>query len=460
MSDRLPCFKAYDIRGRVPDELDADLVRRIGAAYVQVVRPSGPVAAGHDSRLSGPELTAALVEGLTSAGGDAVSLGLCGTELVYHAASLTEFGGGIMVTASHNPADQNGLKLVRRDPVRGVVLPVTDDTGLLDIEALARAGDPPRAQRGRVLRTDLSEAYLDRVLSFVEGTAWRPLKVVVDSGHGAAGPTVDRLAEHLPFELIRLHHQPDGRFPAGVPNPLLPENRHATSQAVIDHGADLGVAWDGDFDRCFLYDERGEFVEGYYVVGLLAETMLARHPGGRIIHDPRLYWNTLDIVASSPGGVALKCRTGHARIKAMMVARDGLYGGEMSAHHYFRDFAYCDTGMVPWLLAAALMSTSGRSLADLVADRMARFPCSGEISRRVSDPEAAFQRVMSHFAPERPAADFFDGLSLIVADRWRMNLRQSDTQPELLRLNVESRGDRSLMEAKTAEVLAVLDEAG
>ncbi len=460
MKARLPCFKAYDIRGRVPDELDAELVRRIGAAYVQVVHPPGPVAVGHDSRLSGPELAGALVDGLTSAGADVVNFGLCGTEQVYHAVSLTEFGGGIMITASHNPADQNGLKLVRRDPARGVVLPVTGDDGLLAIESLARAGDLAPGRRGTVSAADLTESYLARVLSFVEGTAWRPLKVVVDSGHGAAGPTVDRLAEHLPFELIRLHHQPDGRFPAGVPNPLLPENRAVTAQAVIDHGADLGVAWDGDFDRCFLYDERGEFIEGYYVVGLLAALMLARHPGGRIIHDPRLYWNTLDIVASSPGGVALKCRTGHARIKAMMAARDGLYGGEMSAHHYFRDFAYCDTGMVPWLLVAALMSTTGRSLADLVAEPMARFPCSGEINRRVADPESVFQQLLSHFASERPAADFFDGLSLTVTDRWRMNLRQSDTQPELLRLNVESRGDRSLMEAKTAEVLELLDDGG
>ncbi|NUQ00746.1 MAG: phosphomannomutase [Armatimonadetes bacterium] len=453
---RLACFKSYDVRGQVPRDLDPAMARRIGLAYAAVVQPAGPVAVGRDIRESSLDLAAALIEGLNAGGVATRELGLCGTEMVYHAAAQEGMGGGIMVTASHNPRGDNGLKLVYRDPRDGTVRPVTAEDGLDAMEERVRLGNLPTATAAANQPLDLTESYLEQVLSFVRGANLQPLKVVVNAGNGCAGPVVDRLASRLPFELVRVHHEPDGTFPHGVPNPLLPENRAATAEAVVASGADLGVAWDGDFDRCFLFDHTGGFVEGYYIVGLLAEALLARVPGGRIVHDPRLYWNTWEVVAQTAGGTTLKCRTGHARIKAMMAAWDCLYGGEMSAHHYFRDFHYCDSGMVPWLLVAALMSETGRSLRELVGERIDRFPCSGEINREVADPASAFRRLLDHYAGEHPQADFFDGLSMTFAT-WRLNLRSSDTQPELLRLNIETRADRALLERRTAEVLELLE---
>ena len=450
----LRCFKAYDIRGRVPDELNEDVATRIGRAYAQFVRP-GTVVVGEDMRLSSPALADALACGLTAGGADVLRIGMCGTEEVYFATSHLQAGGGIMVTASHNPADWNGMKLVREGS-----RPISGDSGLNEIRALAEAATfAPVARPGRSSGAAPFHAYLEHLQGYVDPATLRPLKVVVNAGNGGAGHVIDGLERHLPFTFVKLQHEADGTFPHGVPNPLLPENRRLTGEAVRAHGADLGVAWDGDFDRCFLFDERGEFIEGYYIVGLLAQAMLVQprvvaRPGARIIHDPRLTWNTIDMVQRS-GGIAVQSKTGHAFIKERMRAEDAVYGGEMSAHHYFRDFAYCDSGMIPWLLVAGMLSTTGARLSSLVAERIAAFPCSGEINRQVADPDAVLRTVRERYAPLALALDETDGVSFEFAE-WRFNLRLSNTEP-LIRLNVESRANVGLMEAKTAELLALVD---
>jgi phosphomannomutase len=355
-----------------------------------------------------------------------------------------------MVTASHNPPEYNGMKFVREES-----RPLSGDSGLREIEALTAAGQfpPPARSRRSLVPTDAFEAYVAHLLSYVELSALKPLKVVVNAGNGCAGPVLDRLEKHLPFQLIKVHHEPDPSFPHGVPNPLLPENRRATAAAVRRHGADVGLAWDGDFDRCFCFDEQGNFIEGYYIVGFLAQALLPRHPGAAIIHDPRLTWNTIEVVKAA-GGVPIMSKTGHAFIKERLRAENALYGGEMSGHHYFRDFAYCDSGMIPWLLVLEVMSRTGRPLSELVAERMARFPVSGEINRRLQDPEAAIRRVETFYRPQAPKEDRTDGLSLEFPD-WRFNLRPSNTEP-VLRLNVETRQDPDLLQEKTAEILAML----
>ncbi len=451
MSNSLTCFKAYDLRGRVPDELNEDLARQIGRAYLAVIE-ADTVVVGHDIRLSSPGLAAALTEGLRDAGADVLDIDLCGTELVYFATWHLGAGGGIMVTASHNPSDYNGMKFVR-DGSR----PISGDSGLHEIrDRVASASIELGTDRGERRQVDVFAAYVDHLLSYIDGIELRPMKIVVNAGNGGAGLIIDRLADHLPFDFVRVHHEPDGSFPHGVPNPLLPENRPATADAIRETGADLGIAWDGDYDRCFLFDEQGEFIEGYYVVGLLAEALLARESGARIVHDPRLIWNTQEIVRAG-GGVPVQCKTGHAFIKERMRAEDALYGGEMSAHHYFRDFAYCDSGMIPWLLVTALMSQRDQTLSALLAERMAEFPVSGEINRRVSDPVDVIARVRSRYEPSAIAVDETDGLGLEFPS-WRFNLRSSNTEP-VIRLNVESRADRDLMRARTAEILALLDES-
>lgn len=449
----LTCFKAYDIRGRIPDELNDDIAWCIGRACGEFLG-AGRVVVGHDIRLSGPALAAAVSSGLNDAGLDVIDIGLCGTEEVYFATSHLGAGGGIMVTASHNPADYNGMKLVRAGS-----RPISGDTGLSEIrrraEEMAGAVPAPARCRGTLRRADPRPDYIRHLLSYVDRAALRPLRLVMNAGNGSAGPVVDALQRELPFHLTKIQHEPDGRFPNGVPNPLLPANRAATTAAIHAAGADFGVAWDGDFDRCFFFDEKGAFIEGYYVVGLLAATMLAAHPGGRIIHDPRLVWNTEEIVRQH-GGVPVQCKTGHAFIKERMRHEDAVYGGEMSAHHYFRNFFYCDSGMIPWLLVAALVSAEGRPLSALVADRIRRYPASGEINRQLADPAAAMDRVRAQYTAGAEAVDETDGLSLSFRD-WRFNLRVSNTEP-VIRLNVESRGDAGLMKAKTAEILALLDQ--
>jgi phosphomannomutase/phosphomannomutase/phosphoglucomutase len=451
MADRCKpaCFKAYDIRGQVPGQLDENLARRIGLAAARAVG-TGRWAVGWDCRLSSPGLAAALAGGLAAGGADVVELGMCGTEQVYHAVFSLALAGGIMVTASHNPVGDNGMKLVREG-----ARPLSGDSGLDELGALTL--DPalaPASRAGTISAADPSPEYIAFLLEQVDVAGLRPLRIVADSGNGCAGPIIDRLAASLPFEFIRLRHEPDGTFPQGVPNPLLPENRGLTAEAVRRHGADLGLAWDGDFDRCFFFDERGEFVEGYYLVGLLAAATLRRRPGARIVHDPRLTWNTVDVVTRL-GGVPVLNKTGHAFMKERMRAEDAAYGGEMSAHHYFREFAFCDSGMLPWLLVAQEMARTGRPLSALVGEMQRAYPASGEINRRLADPAAAIARVEARWLAAARAVDRTDGLSLAF-DTWRFNLRMSNTEP-VLRLNVETRADPGLLRTRTDELLALID---
>ena len=445
----ITCFKAYDVRGRVPDQLNEDIARRIGRAYADVVKPR-QVVVGHDIRLTSEAIKAAVTEGLLEQGVDVYDIGLCGTEEIYFATSHAGMDGGIAITASHNPKDYNGMKFVREES-----RPISGDTGLFDIKKLAEQDQfAPAAARGQLYSLDTSEAYVQHLLSYVDTASLKPLKIVVDAGNGGAGRVVDLLESHLPFEFIKLHHNADGNFPNGVPNPLLPENRVAATAAVRDHGADLGLGWDGDFDRCFFYGEDGNFIEGYYVVGLLAEAFLKQQGPARIVHDPRLTWNTIDIVKSL-GGEAVQSKTGHAFIKERMRLENAVYGGEMSAHHYFRDFAYCDSGMIPWLLVAGLISSSGQPLSQLVAERMAAYPCSGEINRTIENPAAVLVNIEAAYSEQAESIEHVDGLSMSMGE-WRFNVRMSNTEP-LVRLNVESRSDQSLMKEKTIELLALID---
>jgi phosphomannomutase len=461
---QLDCFKAYDVRGQVPGQLNKELARFIGRAYAQFLRPKR-VAVGHDVRLTSPELTEALCVGLVESGVEVTHIGLVGTEEVYFAVASLGLDGGIMVTASHNPRDYNGMKFTREK-----AQPISADSGLLEIEDLVmeelrRDGNvhtapPPRptpSSRGHVIHLDSRPAYVEHLLSYVDvGGGLRPLKIVANAGNGGAGPVLDLLENHLPFELVKLNYKPDGNFPNGVPNPLLLENRNVTSEAVLAEGADLGIAWDGDFDRCFLFDERGSFLEGYYLVGVLAQKALGRHPGGRIVHDPRLVWNTEELVRLY-GGIPVLSKSGHAFIKEKMREVDGAYGGEMSAHHYFKEFSYCDSGMIPWLQVVEAISEEGRPLSEMVEERIARYPVSGEINLTLKEPERAVAAVREKYQPDALAISEMDGLSVEFAT-WRFNVRPSNTEP-VIRLNVESRGDRALMEEKTREVLAVLEHA-
>ena len=446
---KITCFKAYDVRGRVPDQLNEDIARRIGRAYAEVVKPK-QVVVGHDIRLSSESIKAAVSEGLLEQGVDVYDIGLCGTEEIYFATSHAGMDGGIAITASHNPKDYNGMKFVREES-----RPISGDTGLFDIQALAeRDVFTPAVTRGTFYQLDTSEAYVEHLLSYVDLDKLKGLKIVTDAGNGGAGRVIDLLEKHLPFEFIKLHHEADGHFPNGVPNPLVPENRAAAIAAVQAHGADMGLGWDGDFDRCFFFDEQGTFIEGYYVVGLLAEAFLQQSGPAKIVHDPRLTWNTVDIVESA-GGEAVQSKTGHAFIKERMRLENAVYGGEMSAHHYFRDFAYCDSGMIPWLLVTGLVCASGAPLSQLVAARMAKYPCSGEINRTIAEPVAVLAKVEEVYASDAESVGHVDGLSMSMGD-WRFNLRMSNTEP-VVRLNVESRGDTALMQAKTAELLALID---
>ena len=449
MAYSLECFKAYDVRGRIPDQLNEDIARRIGQAYAEVIQP-GTVVVGHDIRLTSESIKAALIDGLLAQGVSVQDIGLCGTEEIYFATTHLGVGGGIAVTASHNPKDYNGMKFVREGSK-----PISGDSGLAEIRATAeRNAFTPASSLGTFSTVDTEAAYVEHLLSYVEVSALKPLKMVCTAGNGGAGRVLDALEPHLPFEFVKVHHEPDGHFPNGVPNPLLVENRAATADRVVAEQADLGIAWDGDFDRCFFFDSAGHFIEGYYIVGLLAEAFLSQLGPQRIVHDPRLTWNTQDI-ALAGGGEPVLSKTGHAFIKERMRDVDAVYGGEMSAHHYFLDFAYCDSGMIPWLLISALMSQTGQSLCELVAAREAAFPCSGEINREVADTAALLAAVEARYGAQALAVEKLDGLGLDFAD-WRFNLRMSNTEP-VVRLNVESRGDHALMREKTDELLTLID---
>jgi len=445
----ITCFKAYDVRGKVPEQLNEDVAYRIGRAYVDFLGAKR-VAVGHDIRLTSRQLCDALCNGLRDAGADVLDIGECGTEQVYFAAQSLDVDGGICVTASHNPMDYNGMKFVREGSK-----PISGDTGLFEIKKMAELGEfNESAQRGRYEKIDNVAPYIDHLLGYITPSQLKPLRIVVNAGNGGAGAVVDQLESHLPFEFIKVHHEANGHFPNGVPNPLLEENRQPTIDAIVEHGADLGIAWDGDFDRCFFFDSNGRFIEGYYVVGLLAEAFLQQHPGSGIVHDPRLTWNTIDVVEKY-NGRAILSKTGHAFIKEIMREQDAVYGGEMSAHHYFRDFAYCDSGMIPWLLVTALMCQSGKSLAELVDERMASYPCSGEINTKLDDPVAAIERVYHQFGGEATHEDRTDGLSLSFSDQWRFNIRMSNTEP-VLRLNVETNGDDALMLEKRDQIISII----
>jgi phosphomannomutase len=451
----LSCFKAYDIRGRLGIDLDEAITARIGRAFSQALR-ARRVVVGRDCRASSMALSEALIAALIDEGTEVLDLGLCGTEEMYWATKAFAADGGIEVTASHNPMDYNGLKLVRAGSA-----PLDTATGLGAIKALAEANDFGPAKPGGTRRDvahQARETYVRAVMGFIEPAALRPLFIVVNCGNGAAGPTFDAIAAALvakgaPLRFQRMHHDPDGSFPNGIPNPLLPENRPATAEAVRRHKADLGIAFDGDFDRCFFFDANGDFIDGEYIVGLLAQVFLTKEPGARIVHDPRVIWNTQDIVASA-GGTAIQTKTGHAFLKQALRDHDAVYGGEMSAHHYFRDFASCDSGMIPWLLIAELMGRTGKSLADLVARRRAAFPSSGEMNFTLPDPPAALARVRAAYLPLAAEVDEMDGLGLSFA-QWRFSLRASNTEP-VVRLNVESRGDAGLVRAKVEEICKVL----
>lgn len=452
------CFKAYDIRGKLGDELNADIARRIGRAFAEGLAAKR-VVLGQDCRASSAELAQAVAEGLVAAGVEVMDLGLCGTEEMYFATTALDADGGIEVTASHNPMDYNGMKMVRRGSA-----PLDAATGLARIKALAESGAfGAGVAGGHVVDASAVRAgFVERLLSFVDLGALRPLKIVVNAGNGAAGPTFDAIAEALaargaPLEFVRMHHQPDGSFPNGIPNPLLPENQPVTAAAVVATGADMAVAWDGDFDRCFLFDASGGFVAGEYLVGLLAEVFLAKEPGATIVHDPRVIWNTQDVVGRA-GGRTVAAQTGHAFLKQALRDTGAIYGGEMSAHHYFRDFMACDSGMIPWLLVAELMGRSELSLADLLAARRAAFPSSGEINFRVNDAKATVARIEAVYAPQAVGRQDIDGLSLEFGD-WRFNLRSSNTEP-LLRLNVESLGRVDLVEKAVAEISALIGAEG
>ncbi len=442
-------FKAYDIRGKVPDELDEDLAYRIGRAYVDMFNPKR-VVVGRDIRLSGPEITRGLIRGLNHGGCHVLDIGICGTEEVYFATSHGGLDGGIMVTASHNPPDYNGMKFVREKAI-----PVSGDSGLREMEAMVKGGDfKPREHYGEVEKAEVTPAYIEHLLAYVEYEKLKPLKIACNPGNGCAGPILKLLEEHLPFELFYVHDEPDGTFPNGVPNPLLPENRETSSSFIRETGADLGIAWDGDFDRCFFFDENGDFIEGYYIVGILAQEILKCHPGQKIIHDPRLIWNTIEIVEKG-GGEPVQCKTGHAFIKERMRKEDAVYGGEMSAHHYFRSFSYCDSGMIPWLLLAKHLSEENRSFSALVQEMQQRYPVSGEINREVMDKKGTISRIENEYKEKALSIDYIDGLSMSF-HAWRFNLRKSNTEP-LLRLNIESRGDQKLLKEKTREILDFIE---
>lgn len=453
MENAIPsCFKAYDIRGKVPEELDSHLARAIGRGLVDLFNLKN-VVIGRDVRLSGEEIMTSCIEGMLERGCDVQSIGLCGTEEIYHAVFSMEdkdVDGGIIITASHNPSEYNGMKIVLKG-----ARPLSGDTGLhrLGRYVVEPIDTLPAKMTGQCTQLSLRERYIEHVLSYIDIEKVAALRIVANCGNGCAGPVLEAIEKRLPCTFIKLNSEPDGSFPHGVPNPLLVENRQITSQAVIDNKADLAIAWDGDFDRCFFWDERGAFVEGYYIVGLLAREMLSHSKGEKILHDPRLIWNTIEQVEEN-GGVAVMTKTGHAFIKERMRAENALYGGEMSAHHYFRDFGFCDSGMIPWLLVASLLSKLGKPLSDLVGDMIAAYPVSGEINRVVGDADAVIEKIESIYSDGKK--DHTDGLS-IAYEKYRFNIRKSNTEP-VLRLNVESRGDRILMEQKTAELLDLISE--
>ncbi|OOW13493.1 phosphomannomutase [Acinetobacter sp. MF4640] len=436
---QLTCFKAYDIRGKLGTELNEEIAYKIGRAYGQIYQPK-TVVIGCDIRLTSESLKQATIQGLNDAGVDVLDLGMTGTEEVYFGAFHLDVQGGIEITASHNPMDYNGMKLVREQ-----ARPIGADSGLAEIQALAESGAFTEVtQKGSTTPYNILPEFIEHLMGYINPAKIRPLKLVVNAGNGAAGHVIDAIEEkfkalNIPVEFIKIHHEADGHFPNGIPNPILVENRDSTRHAVLEHHADMGIAWDGDFDRCFLFDEKGQFIEGYYIVGLLAQASLLKQSGEKIVHDPRLIWNTFDVVEKYQG-IPVQSKSGHSFIKDKMREHNAVYGGEMSAHHYFRDFSYCDSGMIPWLLVVCVLSETGQSLSSLVEEMITKFPCSGEINFKVADTQATIQKLFDHFADQNPSIDHTDGVSLDFG-AWRFNVRASNTEP-LLRLNIETRLDQ------------------
>lgn len=456
--NNLTCFKAYDIRGQVGTQLDSEIAYRIGRAFGYYLSPQADcskiIAVGGDNRLTTNELKKAVICGLTDSGVNVIDLGLTGTEEVYFATMELKLDGGIEITASHNPIDYNGLKLVREQSK-----PLSMENGLSDLKQLVEENDfLPVTNKGSVSYKSNLSKYVDHLMTYIHSDIIKPLKLVVNSGNGVAGHVIDELEQrfnilNIPVEFVKVHHEADGNFPNGIPNPLLPECREDTSKAVIYHKADMGIAWDGDFDRCFLFDEKGSFIEGYYVVGLLAKAFLQKQKGEKIIHDPRLNWNTIDIVKSE-NGTPIESKAGHSYIKERMRKENALYGGEMSAHHYFREFGYCDSGMIPWLLVIGLISQLDKKLSQLVEEQILKYPSSGEINSRLDNPKLSMDKVFKKYHKNALRISHVDGFSLEYTD-WRFNLRASNTEP-LVRLNVESKANKSLMERMTKEILELL----
>ena len=456
MQKELTCFKAYDIRGEININIDEAIAYRIGRSVAQHFNAKSIVVA-FDARETSPAFSKAVGLGIMDSGSDLIDIGLSGTEEMYWAVSNFSACAGIVVTASHNPINYNGMKIVKSGSK-----PLDDDEDFLAIKSLAESQNWTGVKKkGSSLdfSNEARAAYVSKTLSFVDINAFKPLKIVVNSGNGAAGPTFDAIEKRLnnnntQIEFVRVDHNPDSTFPNGIPNPLLPENHHKTADIVKNVGADFGVAFDGDFDRCFFFDETGEFIPGEYLVGLFASIFLAKEPGSTIVHDPRVIWNTQDIV-SQKGGKAEQSKTGHAFIKQTMRKHEAIYGGEMSAHHYFRDFAYCDSGMIPWLLIAELISLKGKSLGDLVKDRVSAYPSSGEINFTVKDANSSISSVLENFESQSKVLDEMDGYSLAF-DNWRFNLRKSNTEP-LVRLNIESCGPIINLESKVKEISELLN---
>ncbi len=442
--NHIPGFKAYDIRGKVPGELNNDLAYKVGRAFAKH-QNAKKVVIGRDVRKSSPELAKSLAKGLTDAGCNVVDLGLCGTEMIYFTTPYLDADGGVMITASHNPPEYNGLKFVKKGSK-----PMGYDSGLNEIEKMILNDDMGEVsqEKGKVEILDVMEIFIKSLQKFYDPAKIGNFKVVVNAGNGCVGPALDVLEKYLPIQMIKIHHEPDSSFPNGVPNPLLPENRQSTIDAMKQNNADLGVAWDGDYDRCFFFDEKNNFIEGYYIVGLLAKSLLKKFPGEKIVHDPRLVWNTIKEVANA-GGTAVESVSGHAFIKQKMREVNAIYGGEMSAHHYFRDNFYSDSGLVPFLLILELLTSEGKTLSQLVDEMIESFPCSGEINSKIENPKAKLNELKSKYSDGK--LEEIDGIS-IEYPNWRFNVRMSNTEP-LLRLNVESKNNKELMEEKTKELL-------
>ena len=452
----LTCFKAYDIRGRLGSELNEEIAYKIGRAYCEYIKPENVVIGG-DIRLTSEALKFALSESIRDSGVDVIDIGMVGTEQIYFATSYLRSSGGIIVTASHNPINFNGMKMVREESK-----PISADTGLLEIKKIAESQKfekTPKMSRGGYLQKNLLHQYVQKILTYIDYESITPVTLILNPGNGAAGPVIDKLEEYflenkVPIDLIKINNKPDGSFPNGIPNPILVNNRESTIKAVLQNDADMGIAWDGDFDRCFFIDEKGRFIEGYYVVGLLTEAFLRKEPGAKIVHDPRLIWNTLDVVQKY-GGVAVQSRSGHAFIKEKMRHENAIYGGEMSAHHYFKDFFYCDSGMSPWLLVMELVCKSGMSLSKLLDQMIKKYPSPGEINFIVENPSVVLDRVFRYFQSQAINFDNIDGLSMEFID-WRFNIRLSNTEP-LVRLNLETRSDKSLMRKKLKELSFIIE---